>query len=193
MARRPKVTQRKKLRRGPGNRPPNAADVAARIARKQRRNKVFGLVISGASYRQVASQIGISLKQVHTDMQRAISEIGTTSNAQKQALYTTRLEAVLLETNAAIRALRDLAQSSPPDINASRALALHTRTLNHTIAKMADINIAKVDRVLHEHGGVGGGPIVLSLDDILTAVTTAGENEAAVRAEMNGAGGSGLH
>lgn len=138
------------------------------------------MVVAGASYRQVGRELGISFRQVHRDMQRAIAELGTTTNAQKQALYTSRLEAVLLETNNAIRALRDLAQASPPDIAASRALALHTRTLNQTIARLESLNVARVDKVMHEHMGAGGGPIKLTLTDVLETMR---ENESGVDAE----------
>jgi DNA-binding CsgD family transcriptional regulator len=183
----PKVPQRK-LRRGPGNRRPNTADLAARAERKQRRNRVFNLIVSGASRRDVARELGISPKQVGRDLERALSEIGTATNAQNKALYTSRLEAVLIETHNAIRPLRTLAnpgvdedgKPKAPDIAASRALALHTRTLNQTIARLESLNIARVDKVLHEHGGIGGGPIKLTLNDVLETMS---ENETGVDAE----------
>jgi hypothetical protein len=169
-----------------------AADYAAQNARKDRRARVWRMNIAGMSQHAIARELGLSQTQVRRDILRMTSEIDS-SVAQKQRLYTARLEAVILESNQAIVALRDSARGQKPDVAASRAIALHNRTITASTAECARINGAHVDKSVIEHVGAGGGPIVLALDDILTAVTTAGENEQAVRAELNGAGGSGLH
>lgn len=144
-------------------------------ARKDRRARVWRMSVAGMSGHAIARELGISHTQVRRDIARMASEIDV-NVGQMQRLYSAKLEAVILESNQSIVALRDAARSTKPDVAASRAIALHNRTIALSVSELARINGARVEKVRHEHVGAGGGPITFSMDDVGAALAAAKAN-----------------
>ena len=175
----PESKSKGKWRRGLGNRTPGVLDAAAVAVRKQRRMDAFNLRVSGVSTNEIGRRLGISGQQASRDIDRAIKELGHEGAEKKRAVYTAKLERALLDETMAVQALKSMATAEPPDLDASRTMAAHNRTIGRLIAELAHINdIYAPEKV--EHTGKGGGPLAISLDDLLGTMR---QNEAGVDAE----------
>ena len=162
-----------------------ADDSQAEITRKQRRSKAFDLHCFGANWTRIGEELGISQKQARLDVERYASEIGKESNEQRRKVYSRMLMDDILTENQAIAALRPYALArevnTVPDFEASRTLAQHMRTKQKLVAELCLINGVRMPVVTKvEHTGAAGGPIEMSIDDILKSVTVGRENEDAV-------------
>ena len=151
-------------------------------AREQRRVDAFNLRVSGVGNNEIARRLGISTKQVARDIDRVIARLGHEGAEKKRAVYTAKLERALLDETMAVQALKALATADPPDLDASRTMAAHNRTIGRLIAELAHLNdVYAPDKV--EHTGLGGGPIEVTLDSVLAAIRAGEENLIAVRGE----------
>jgi predicted exporter len=156
------VTQRKKLRRGLGNR--SAAmvgDNAAEVARKQRQARALELRVQGASYRMIANELGINVQTAHSDVRLAIAESGATPEQVEHAreVLNARLNQSFLRLNGAAAVMlrratverRDAKGKlvSEGDPESARALAAIVNAQTRVIAQAARLNGVDVPVTQH--------------------------------------------
>lgn len=182
------------LRRGTGNRPPNTADHEALIARRRRRQQAWDLKVLGSSYSQIGQALGISMKQAYRDVMRFSSELGRHRAEAQRNIGVARIDAALLDLNNAVAALRphtgprrnpatgelmvgEDGRPLMPDIEASRTLAIHYRTIARLEGERNMLLGLRVTKHQHEHTGEGGGPIRMTLDDLDEALSVGRANE----------------
>ncbi len=137
----------------------------------------------------IARELGISRTQAHDDVARYARELGKESATERRTILTRQLEGALMDENVALAVLRkqareDAERGERPDVEISRAIAAHNRTVRAIVSELAALHGCRkpgVSRV--EHTGEAGGPIlVASLDDVDAALAVAAENAAGVEA-----------
>ena len=173
----PESKSKGKWRRGLGNRTPGVLDAAAVAVRKQRRMDAFNLRVSGVSTNEIGRRLGISGQQASRDIDRAIKELGHEGAEKKRAVYTAKLERAVLDETMAVQALKAMATAEPPDLDASRTMAAHNRTIGRLIAELAHLNDAyPAEKVEHRHAGADGGPVKVTLTELEDALLAARTN-----------------
>lgn len=156
------MTQRKKLRRGLGNR--TAAmpgDNVAELERKQRQARALELRVQGASYRMIAKELDINVQTAHSDVRLAIDESGATPEQVEHAreVLNARLNQAFLRLNGAaavmlrratVEVLNDKGKLiSEGDPESARALAAITNAQTRITAQFAQLNGVQVPVTQH--------------------------------------------
>jgi hypothetical protein len=144
-----------KLRRGLGNRNQLPADVAASLARKERRRRTTELVAEGLSIRAAARQMGISKSQAFDDVRLELATPNEGAEDRRAVLVSRHeLELTRLATQAA--RLRERIEAKGSDAMEAEAILIrNSQAKGKHLQALAHLQVpAKV-----EHTGANGGPI----------------------------------
>jgi DNA-binding CsgD family transcriptional regulator len=130
-------------RRGPGRRKPNAADIAAKVKRMERRAQVLALRVEGLDTRAIAARLNVSIYTVSTDLQKALIERGTSSDDNARKLAHERLETIIAAHMPTL--LRGFGQDKLDATKAVlAAIALDARILGYEAPKNITAGTAQV-------------------------------------------------